>query len=69
MTDHNPVSTDRPMTPQERIHWPPFTHGRIVCGNCKTVVAQCRCIKGCEVVGTVQKCDKCPPSTEETRKP
>lgn len=39
--------------------WPPLAHGRIVCKTCGVVVAQCRCAKGCETVGTVPYCAKC----------
>jgi hypothetical protein len=54
------------MTPQERIHWPPFTHGRLVC-KCGNVVAQCRCRQGCEVVGIVDWCGKCQPAPSPAR--
>lgn len=51
---------DQPMKSgwQEKHRWPPFTHGRVVCA-CGHVVAQCRCPQGCEVVGTVDTCEKC----------
>jgi hypothetical protein len=72
--EHWPIKTVSPppetppqenrMTPQERISWPPFTHGRIVC-RCGAVVAQCKCPKGCEVVGTVERCEKCKDPNEQ----
>lgn len=38
---------------------PPYTHGRIVCRGCDTVVAQCGCSEGCKTVGTIDKCVNC----------
>jgi hypothetical protein len=56
---------------KEHHRWPPFTHGRVVCQNCNAVVAQCRCMKGCETVGTVPFCKVCrgekPPATQEAK--
>ena len=40
--------------------FPPYTHGRVVCRACGAVVAQCRCMKGCEVVASVPSCKQCP---------
>lgn len=48
------------------INRPPFTHGRIVCDSCKSVVAQCRCMESCKTVGTVKDCEKCRDATPVT---
>ncbi len=46
------------------IQWPPYTHGRVVCTNCTTVVAACACSQACQTVGTVEACPKCTPQRE-----
>jgi hypothetical protein len=38
---------------------PPYTHGRITCRGCQTVVAQCGCPEGCKTVATIDKCLNC----------
>ena len=43
------------------IEWPPYTHGRVVCMRCETVVAACACPEACRTVGTVEGCPKCSP--------
>jgi hypothetical protein len=57
------------MTPQQRIQYPPFSHGRIVCRGCSNVVAQCRCARHVEVVGYVDKCGKCPGASNGSQQP